>query len=278
MNPNPGRHLFLQTLVMVAGLVCALGASYGLHLLPQYPEWHYLTPLAIVGAALPSYLLLLQLAGWKKGLVLLIFLSLFGLGVETAAVATGWPYGFFRYQDWLGFKILGLVPWTVAFAWPPLVLGSVMVTRLISRKWWDFILSTLILVWFDVVFDPGAVSLGFWHWLKPGVYYGVPFINFAGWIASGLVACFFTTRWLQGGQEQPVITRYAVLSFWLSVVFWTSLVGWQKLWVPLVLGLCLSFWILLRLILPPAAPLTEPKSDKLVLPRPERYYRQRKKG
>lgn len=278
MSLNSSRQLFLQTLVMVSGLLVAVGASYGLHLLPQYPEWHYLTPVAIMAAALPSYLLLLQIAGWKKGFLLLVFLSLFGLGVETTAVATGWPYGFFRYQDWLGFKILGLVPWTVAFAWPPLVIGSVMVTRLITRKWWDFILSTLILVWFDLVFDPGAVSLGFWHWLKPGLYYGVPLINFAGWVASGVIACFIATHWLRGSQDQTITTRYAAVAFWLSVVFWTALSGWQRLWVPLVLGLCLSLWILLRLILPPAEPPTPQKLDKLVPPRPERYYRQRKKG
>src|SRR6056297_3023594 len=43
-------------------------------------------------------------------------------------------------------------------------------------------------VWMDVVLDPAAVALGFWEYYPPGVYYGVPLSNYAGWVLSAVVS------------------------------------------------------------------------------------------
>ncbi len=40
----------------------------------------------------------------------------------------------------------------------------------------------------DLVLDPAAVAIGFWAFVPPGVYYGVPVSNYVGWVISGTVA------------------------------------------------------------------------------------------
>ena len=46
-----------------------------------------------------------------------------------------------------------------------------------------FILLTAVFVMFlDLVLDPLAVDEKRWSWEYPGMYYGVPFFNFIGWL------------------------------------------------------------------------------------------------
>ena len=46
-----------------------------------------------------------------------------------------------------------------------------------------FILLTAVFVMFlDLVLDPLAVDEKRWSWEYPGIYYGVPFLNFIGWL------------------------------------------------------------------------------------------------
>ena len=84
--------------------------------------------------------------------------------------------------------MFGLVPWTVAFAWTPLILGAYAVAaNLFDSRISRVIATTLILTVFDVVLDPGAVLLGFWQYDGGGWFYGVPMSNFVGWLVSGLI-------------------------------------------------------------------------------------------
>jgi putative membrane protein len=40
----------------------------------------------------------------------------------------------------------------------------------------------------DLVLDPGAVAIGFWIYPDGGLYYGVPWSNYAGWVLSATVS------------------------------------------------------------------------------------------
>ena len=85
----------------------------------------------IVGFALPSFVVSVGEWGWR-GLRVWLLLGVYALLIETVAVKTGFPYGGFVYGADIGFKLFDAVPWTVPFAWIPLVLA----TLTLSRRWW----------------------------------------------------------------------------------------------------------------------------------------------
>jgi len=267
----------LMGMLLAAILLCATGISYFMTLLPTHLEWARFSPVVIVMAALPIYFLLTQIAGWSTALVTIIFLSIFGLAFEAFSVATGWPYGFFRYNAFLGEKIMGLVPWTVAFAWPPLVILSVMTSRLITRRWLSIFISTGLLLWFDLFLDPGAVKLGFWYWLEPGPYFGVPWINFLGWLISGLVSSIVVTLILYSTHFTKRMSVMILLSFFANTGLWTILAFWQQHWIPAALGSLLGGWLIIQLHSALAVAPVQPKSNKLALQYRVRYSRPHKK-
>ena len=172
------------------------------------PEFAGASALFVVAFALPSYAALWNWAGAARAVQVLVALGAFALSIESLAVATGWPYGQFSYGDAIGGKVADLVPWTVPFAWTPLVLGTHAIAERIQqwrrrpgdapdfsgRSGWrspgsevlGVVLGTALLIVADLVLDPGAVRQKFWSYEAGGLYYGVPASNYFGWLLSGL--------------------------------------------------------------------------------------------
>lgn len=152
-------------------------------------------PLLLLGAVLVMRLPLLggllPLVD-RRALAGLGVLAAFTYGVELAGVYTGVPYGEFEYLIDLGPMLLGEVPLALpAFYFPILLNGYLLVTLLSGGRLGAAtrLLAVLaVVIGMDLVLDPGAVALGFWGWSSPGAYYGVPARNYAGWVASGVVA------------------------------------------------------------------------------------------
>jgi len=204
--------------------------------MPVRPELAVISSVFVVLFALPSYLAAIRWLGAQRAARLLIALGVFAIVLESFAVATGVPYGRFIYGDKIGAKVLGLVPWTVPFAWTPLLLASMTLAArwsrgTIGRAVW----SGLVLVAIDLVLDPAAVDQGFWTWQHPGSYYQVPASNFVGWFLSG-VAGSLLFQWMApvSNRNRPPLQMLG--SAFLILCFWTSVCGWSALWVPAVLG------------------------------------------
>ena len=189
----------------------------------------------------PAAYSLMQWLGFKRAALILLALGAFAVGIETFAVKTGWPYGSFDYSDKIGVKYFGVTPWTVPFAWSPLVLGAMALGARPKRSASALcVVATLFLLLFDGVLDPGTVSQGFWKYHAGGLYYGVPLSNFGGWILSGLIgaAIFY---FLSGKRIDIPLTL--VSSVTMIIAFWTSVCGFSGLWIPAILGAALLVWI-----------------------------------
>ncbi len=189
----------------------------------------------------PAAYSLMQWLGFKRAALILLALGAFAVGIETFAVKTGWPYGSFDYSDKIGVKYFGVTPWTVPFAWSPLVLGAMALAARHQRSASALcVVATLFLLLFDGVLDPGTVSQGFWKYHAGGLYYGVPLSNFGGWILSGLIgaAIFY---FLSGKRADIPLTL--VSSVTMIIAFWTSVCGFSGLWIPAILGAALLVWI-----------------------------------
>lgn len=202
------------------------------------PELAWVSGLFVMGLALPSFVSLGQWLGWGRALAALLGMGVFAVVVETVGVKTGFPYGEFMHKNEIGWKILGLVPWTVPLAWIPLILGAfALASRWIVEDKRLIVLAALLLVAVDGVLDPGAVHQGFWSYKHPGFYYGVPASNFVGWFLSASVGTGMLYA-ISRQRREPAPPGLAS-SLFLILTFWSSVCLFAGLLFPGFLGLAL---------------------------------------
>jgi putative membrane protein len=163
-----------------------IGAAVG-PLLPRlmaWPTWVYVTalPLAVFAAFLPAL-------GWGRSTAIAAFGTAAGATAELVGTATGFPFGAYAYSDFLGVKIAGRVPYAIPPSWYAAgLLSFAFATGLGLRGVRRVVAAALFLVLWDVALDP-AMSAGFpvWLWQDTGPFYGMPWVNWAGWFGTGLV-------------------------------------------------------------------------------------------
>jgi len=159
-----------------------------------------------------------------------VVLGIFAILFESFAIITSFPYGPFTYGNQLGYKIFGLVPLATFFSWPPIVLGA-----LALRK--NLLFTVIFIILVDLVIDPGATSLGYWIWYSAdsSTWYGVPIINFLGWVISSLIGIFlskiFTKNYLNFTSLKYIVFYWTVSDFFL------------KLYQPFIIGLILCIFL-----------------------------------
>jgi putative membrane protein len=203
----------------------------------------------LIAFAVPSYYYFLTHLPVRRALPVLIFFSVFPIAAEFVGVTTGLPYGAFHYTDGMGYRLGGIVPWSVAFVFAPLVLGSM---RLASWVTTDARLaiptSSLILVIHDMVLDPAAVYGGYWIWAREGAYYGVPAGNFIGWLLVGLLASTIMHLLTAGVQTRlwrlPPGTE---ISLFEITCFWAGFSALSGMLLPAGIGLGLACFAFLCL-------------------------------
>jgi len=203
------------------------------------PQWsHIVSSISVALFALPCIWALKMWLGWRDGIILFALLGFAALLIEISAIMTGFPYGHFGYSEHLGFKLFAVVPWTVAFAWPPLLLGAFSVAANVTRvRLLRVVITTLALLAFDLVLDPGAVRLGFWKYADPGYFYGVPISNFAGWIVSGFVGAIILEAIVAGLRPLLPVPIQLTSSAFFIVCFWTAFAAFAGLIAPALIGI-----------------------------------------
>jgi len=92
----------------------------------------------------------------------------------------------------------------------------------------------LILVAIDLILDPAATALGLWIWDNPGLYYGIPTVNFLGWFLVGSVSTLILTYIL----PKPHITLSH--SIQLILAYWVGVNAGLGLMIPAALGAVMS--------------------------------------
>ena len=193
--------------------------------------------------ALPSFVALFAYLGPRRAALSILAVSAFAYAIESVGVATGFPYGAFSYDDALGPKFLGLVPYLLPVTYVPLVIGAVAAAWSPGNLAPRVLLSALLLVGIDAVLDPGATALGFWVWPEGGPYYGVPLSNFAGWLLSGAVSAALLLSIARPRNPPPPGTLDSAI---LATAFWTGAALFSGLALPIVLGIILFALLLYR--------------------------------
>lgn len=205
----------------------------------------------IMGAiALTSYGV--QTIGWKRTLCFLIPAVFLSLGSELLGTSTGFPFGAYTYLSGLGYKILGLVPFTIPLSWFYMGFVSFLLacTTLKTGTHWlqrleAIALGAMMLTAWDFVLDPAMsqAQYPFWEWHQFGAFFGMPLQNFAGWMATGaLFMAVASVLW--GKDNHPMLTRaqltLPVVVYLGNFLFSACLSLGAGIYPPIVLGLLLG--------------------------------------
>jgi lycopene beta-cyclase len=133
--------------------------------------------------------------GWQKTTVTAVLVTVLTLFVEWLGSTTGFPFGSYRYTDLMQPQIAH-VPVLIPFAWfmmlPPAWAVARQIQARLPQQWahnrWLFLLlaGVAFTAW-DLFLDPQMVAWGLWVWDNPSGYFGIPWSNYLGWLATAVL-------------------------------------------------------------------------------------------
>jgi putative membrane protein len=215
-----------------------------------------------------------RLLGWRRTAVFFLTSWITAFVCEYSSTRVGIPFGFYYYtgstvgqelyiadvpfMDSLSFTFLLFSSYCLAlvFLLPSVARAGQRRVQLvldpkIRTSWSSLLLTATFLTVIDVIIDPVALRGDRWFlgriygYPDPGVYFGIPIMNFVGWAVVGVVGLgmyFFVDRRLL-----PLAVHrdlyYGVLLFNLVITFWIGepllgLVG-MMIYLPITIVLVL---------------------------------------
>lgn len=167
--------------------------------------------------------LLVQSWGWRRATVVFAVVALTSWLAEAVGTATGFPFGRYDYTDLLQPQFAH-VPLVIPLAWMMMLPSAWAVASMVTarRDVFFVVVSAAAMTAWDLFLDPQMVGWGFWVWQDGGAYFGIPLINYAGWLlTAGVITALVRPRELP---VFPLLLIYGVTSFLQSVgqfVFWS---------------------------------------------------------
>jgi uncharacterized membrane protein len=175
------------------------------------------------------------------------------LSSELLGTSTGLPFGDYGYLSGLGYKIADLVPFTIPLSWFYLGFSCYIIARAgfdntqlpnWLRHGGAIFCGALLLTSWDFVLDPAMsqTAVPFWEWKTPGPFFGMPYLNFAGWMETG--ALFMSVAALLWPKERIQLDRTQLqlpMAIYLgNFVFAAVLSMGGNIWIPMLLGIALG--------------------------------------
>ncbi len=111
-----------------------------------------------------------------------------GWSVEYVGSHTGWPFGRYHYTPRLQPQVGG-VPLLIPLAWLMMLPPAWAVAQSIAQGPAPIFIAVAALAFtaWDLFLDPQMVAWGFWTWERPGGYFGIPWLNYGGWLLASAV-------------------------------------------------------------------------------------------
>lgn len=191
--------------------------------------------------AAPVFLLLagfITLMGASgREIAALVLAAIIGLAAEVVGAQTGLIFSSYSYTEALEPRLLG-VPIVMASAWMVLV-GYVreMLARLALPASAEIVIAAAWMTAIDLLIDPlAAGALGYWRWLAPGAYYGIPARNFVGWFIVSLLILALVRGFIERGRRENPAARPIGVSI---ILFFTLIALAHRLTLAVVAGVSL---------------------------------------
>jgi putative membrane protein len=194
--------------------------------------------------------------GWRNWLGFMLPAVFLSLGSELLGTSTGFPFGHYGYLSGLGYKIAGLVPFTIPLSWFYLGFSGYVLARagLEARgiRGWGLgagaiALGALLLTSWDLVLDPAMsqAAYPFWAFQEVGEFFGMPYRNITGWLGTGALFMSVATLFWRGvafrvqrSQLWVLLVIYLVNFAFGAVITVVQLD--HRFWIPTCLGLLLG--------------------------------------
>lgn len=152
------------------------------------------------------------------------FAAVFALSFLAEHIGTGYgfPFSGYRYTQMLGPRLLDRVPWLIPISWFLMAAPSWVLARNVfrgpGRRAAKVVFASWLLVSWDLALDPAmSMATNYWIWETPGAFYGMPWVNLAGWFGTGLVlmtALSFLDDWNDWSAGIPAgwsVAYYAIV-------------------------------------------------------------------
>ncbi|MGB3300405.1 MAG: gamma-carotene 1'-hydroxylase CruF [Phormidesmis sp.] len=201
------------------------------------------------------------------------------IGAELLGTSTGLPFGEYHYLTGLGYKVAGLVPFTIPLSWFYLGFSAYLLAYMglaglgKLRGVGAIAFGSLLLTSWDFVLDPAMsqTTMPFWAWDQPGAFFGMPYQNFAGWFGTGAV--FMAIASLLWKLKPLNITRLPLglpLAVYMSNFAFAMVISLDgEIYFPILLGILLGVlpaWLLYRAALEAESATQETDFDQLAIP------------
>jgi putative membrane protein len=177
---------------------------------------------------------------------------------EYVSTRIGIPFGLYHYTGATAGReiFVSNVPFFDPLSFPFLAYASFCLARWVlgtSGGWAPAVLTGALMMLLDVVIDPLAVLGERWflgrvfYYAEPGVYFGVPLSNFAGWalVGFGIVGGYlwFASR----GPRPPGSPAGGTGLYYGVLVFNLAVTGWIGEWALLGAGILVHVAVILVL-------------------------------
>ncbi|MFN8373980.1 MAG: carotenoid biosynthesis protein [Anaerolineae bacterium] len=188
----------------------------------------YSTTASVLLLASASAVLMSKAWGWPRAVQSGLTIMLLGWGIEFIGSRTGFPFGSYSYTQSLQPQLFG-VPLLIPLAWMMMMPPAWAVAQcMVGHHRLAFVVtSALAFTAWDMFLDPQMVNWGFWVWHDPGTwnYFGIPFMNFAGWLlAAILMTSVVRPPLLPRAVLAPLLTIYGITIFLQTIgvgMFWS---------------------------------------------------------
>lgn len=194
--------------------------------------------------------------GWRNWLAFMIPAVCLSLSSELLGTSTGFPFGHYGYLSGLGYKIAGLVPFTIPLSWFYLGMSTYILARAgleakgvtgWVKQFGAISLGAILLTAWDFVLDPAMsqTPYPFWEFQDAGQFFGMPYRNVTGWLGTGAVfmavAALF---WRSGANKLSRSQTWVPLAIYLVNFAFGAVITIAQLdvrfWIPTMISVMLG--------------------------------------
>lgn len=178
-------------------------------------------------AAALVFLALARRDGGVRSAGIFFVVAIFTGALEAFGTLTGVPFGQYYYSDRMGWKIGGVLPFTIPLAWWAIVGSGHFVLRYLFPAWPRLVLSVGVGLWalvHDILLEPFAWKVrGYWSWgTWDAPLSAVPMQNYATWFVTAAVMGALLPL---GGVKSRWDWRPAIVTFFMLATFFVGIVG-----------------------------------------------------
>lgn len=214
-------------------------------ILPPALEWANAVFLILSGTLGVVYFI--RNYGAALGSVISAAIFLITLLVEGAGVHYGLFFGHYYYNPDFGLVVFDL-PLTIGFAWLMVIATthgiSKQLTKVISNTWIRgltyVVAGSIFAVVIDLIIDPVAFHIKeYWIWDQGGLYYDIPFSNFAGWfwlafLLHAIIYLLLSYKKVYHIDQSPYWKIRMVWLFGLMIFMFMVIAATEQLWLAII--------------------------------------------